>query len=67
MQLPWIAVSVYILIAIIKKRVNSEHSLYTLLQKLSVCVFEKIPLQQAFHEIELQKRETINPNQLNLF
>ncbi len=63
----WIAVSVYVLIAIIKKRVNSEHTLYTLLQKLSVCVFEKIPIQQAFNEIELQKIENINPNQLNLF
>jgi len=63
----WIAVSVYVLIAIIKKRVNSKHSLYTLLQKLSVCVFEKIPIQQAFNEIELQKTENINPNQLNLF
>ena len=63
----WIAVSVYVLIAIIKKRVNSEHSLYTLLQKLSVCVFEKIPIKQAFQEIELQKTNNINPNQLNLF
>ena len=63
----WIAVSVYVLIAIIKKRVNSEHSLYTLLQKLSVCVFEKIPIKQAFREIELQKTENINLNQLNLF
>lgn len=63
----WIAVSVYVLIAIIKKRVNSEHSLYTLLQKLSVCVFEKIPIKQAFQEIELQKTDNTNPNQLNLF
>lgn len=63
----WIAVSVYVLIAIIKKRVNSEHSLYTLLQKLSVCVFEKIPIQQAFQEIELQKTNNTNSNQLNLF
>lgn len=63
----WIAVSVYVLIAIIKKRVNSEHSLYTLLQKLSVCVFEKMPIQQAFQEIELQKTNNTNPNQLNLF
>jgi len=63
----WIAVSVYVLIAIIKKKVNSEHSLYTLLQKLSVCVFEKIPIQQAFQEIELQKTNNTNSNQLNLF
>ena len=63
----WIAVSVYVLIAIIKKKVNSEHSLYTLLQKLSVCVFEKIPIQQAFQEIELQKTNNTNSNQLDLF
>jgi transposase len=63
----WIAVSVYVLIAIIKKRLNSEHSLYTLLQKLSVCVFEKMPIQQAFQEIELQKTNNANSNQLNLF
>ena len=63
----WIAVSVYVLIAIIKKRLNSEHSLYTLLQKLSVCIFEKIPIQQAFQEIELQNTNNNNTNQLNLF
>ena len=63
----WIAVSVYVLIAIIKKNLKSEHSLYTLLQKLSVCIFEKIPIQQAFKEIELQKAETTTANQLKLF
>ena len=63
----WIAVSVYVLIAIIKKRLNSEHSLYTLLQKLSVCIFEKIPINQAFQEIELQKTEPVNSKQLILF
>ena len=46
----WIAVSVYVLIAIIKKRLNLEPSLYTLLQVLSVTVFEKMPLQQAFSD-----------------
>ena len=63
----WIAVSVYVLIAIIKKRLNSEHTLYTLLQKLSVCIFERIPIQQAFQEIELQNINNNNTNQLNLF
>ena len=44
----WIAVSVYVLVAIVKKRLNLEASLYTLLQVLSVTLFEKMPLQQAF-------------------
>ena len=44
----WIAVSVYVLIAIVKKRLNLELPLYTFLQILSVAAFEKMPLQQAF-------------------
>jgi hypothetical protein len=44
----WIAISVYVLVAIIRKRLNVEPSLYTLLQILSVTVFEKMPIQQAF-------------------
>jgi len=44
----WIAVSVYVLVAIVKKRLNLDASLYTLLQILSVTLFEKMPLQQAF-------------------
>lgn len=44
----WIAVSVYVLVAIIKKRLGIDASLYTLLQVLSVTLFEKMPLQQAF-------------------
>ncbi|MES2356646.1 MAG: IS4 family transposase [Pseudomonadota bacterium] len=44
----WIAVSVYVLVAIVKKRLNLDASLYTLLQILSVTLFERMPLQQAF-------------------
>ena len=44
----WIAVSTYVLVAIIKKRLNLDASLYTLLQILSLTLFEKMPLQQAF-------------------
>ena len=40
----WIAVSVYVLVAIVKKRLQLKHSLYTLLQILSVAIFEKMPL-----------------------
>ena len=44
----WIAVSVYVLVAIVKKRLKLDASLYTLLQVLSVTLFEKMPMQQAF-------------------
>ena len=43
----WIAVSIYVLVAIVKKRLNLDASLYTLLQICSVTIFEKIRLQQA--------------------
>ena len=42
----WIAISVYVLVAIVKKRLGLELDLYTLLQILIVCLFEKVPLQQ---------------------
>ena len=63
----WIAVSVYVLIAIIKKRLDLEPSLYTILQVLSVTVFEKTPLFQVFSENETTNCDPTNPNQLNLF
>ena len=53
----WIAVSVYVLIAIIKKQLQIEQSLYTILQILSVSIFEKMPIYQAltntFYEKEI--------------
>ena len=63
----WIAVSVYVLIAIIKKRLNLQPSLYTLLQVLSVTVFEKMPLQQAFSDNEYVFEDAMSSKQLNLF
>lgn len=48
----WIAISVYILVAIIKKRLNLEYSLYTILQILSVTIFEKIPIIQILTNYE---------------
>jgi len=63
----WIAVSVYVLVAIIKKRLNLDASLYTLLQILSVTLFEKMPLQQAFPANEYIPPEGVPCNQLNLF
>ena len=63
----WIAVSVYVLVAIIKKRLNLDASLYTLLQILSVTLFEKMPLQQAFPGSDYKIPMDIPLNQLNLF
>ena len=63
----WIAVSVYVLIAIIKKKLNLDASLYTLLQVLSVTIFEKMSLQQAFQENGTALNTMKNHNQLNLY
>jgi len=63
----WIAVSVYVLVAIIKKRLNLDASLYTLLQILSVTLFEKMPIQQALQGIGVPHENTDFNNQLNLF
>ncbi|HEX5022123.1 MAG TPA: IS4 family transposase [Candidatus Binatia bacterium] len=63
----WIAVSVYVLIAIIKKRLNLSASLYELLQILSLTVFERVPLFQLFTRSEPMDDLTSYQNQLNLF
>jgi len=66
-QYVWIAVSVYVLVAIVKKRLSLDASLYTLLQILSVTLFEKMPLLQAFPGSEYIPPEGMPRNQLNLF
>lgn len=63
----WIAISVYVLVAIVKKRLKIEASLYTILQILSLTLFEKTPLDQLLKNTELQMDSTENSNQLNLF
>jgi hypothetical protein len=63
----WIAVSTYVLIAIIKKKLNLDTPLYTLLQILSITLFEKISLQQALQNMEERSNMLENLNQLNLF
>jgi len=63
----WIAVSVYILVAILKKRLNLQESLYTILQILSVSVFEKIDLFQLVTERDCNPSEAHTHNQLKLF
>ncbi|MFI4923250.1 MAG: IS4 family transposase [Burkholderiales bacterium] len=63
----WCAVSTYVLIAIVKKELQLDASLYTLLQILSVSVFEKTQLSQAFTVSGLITEQTDFYNQLNLF
>jgi hypothetical protein len=63
----WIAISVYVLVAIIKKQLNLEVSLHTLLQILSVTLFEKLPLQQAVADIVPITNDIVLHNQLKLF
>ncbi len=63
----WIAISVYVLVAIIKKRLDIDASLYTILQVLSVTVFEKTPLLQMLSEAERTEISHPKHNQLKLF
>ena len=63
----WIAVSVYVLVAIVRKKLNLDASLYTLLQVLSLTLFEKMPLQQAFQDDDYISDNSGISNQLNLF
>ena len=63
----WIAVSVYVLVAIVKKRLNLDASLYTLLQIFSLTLFEKMPIQQAFAGSDYIPDQPTTSNQLNLF
>lgn len=63
----WIAITVYVLVAIIKKRMNIELSLYTILQILSVSIFEKMPILEAFTAIDYKNKITSGHIQLNLF
>ena len=63
----WIAISVYVLVAIVKKRLAIEASLYTILQILSLTLFEKTPLDQLLNDRALQNFDSESPMQLNLF
>jgi hypothetical protein len=63
----WIAVSVYVLVAIVRKRLGLEVSLYQILQILSVTLFEKTPILQALQPPDSQEILLENPNQLILW
>jgi hypothetical protein len=63
----WIAICVYVLVAIVKKRLNVNGSLYKILQILSVNLFEKTPLLEALTDIDDPNVFNESDNQLNLF
>ena len=63
----WNAVSVYVLVAIVKKRLNVSTELYTILQILSLTLFEKIPLIHLLTKTEYIPNNQHSLNQLNLF
>lgn len=63
----WIALSVYVLVAIIKKRLNLPCSLYTILQVLSVNIFEKTPILQVFSDDDYKDQTEPSHRQLDLF
>jgi len=62
----WIAISVYVLVAIVKKRLKLDRSLYTILQILSVTMFEKTPILQVLSAPNYENDTSDDNNQLNL-
>ena len=63
----WIAISIYVLVTIVRKRLGLEASLYQILQILSITLFEKTPILQAFQAFDSQDDLVDCVNQLNLF
>ncbi len=63
----WIAVSVYALVAIAKKKFMLKQSLYEILQILSISIFEKMPVNQLFQQTQKQYFKELNHNQLTMF
>ena len=63
----WIAVSVYVLVAIVRKRLGIEATLYQILQVLSLTLFEKTPILRALQQLDSQDDLPCHANQLNLF
>ena len=63
----WIAISVYVVLAIVRKRLRLELNLYPMSQILSLSLFEKTPLLQAFSQINPSDERETSCNQLNLF
>lgn len=62
----WIAISVYALVAIVKKRLNLKHALYEILQYISLSPFEKMPLTEVFNANQQDVKELENAIQLKI-
>jgi IS4 transposase len=63
----WIAVSIYVLVAIARKRLGLEKSLYQILQIFSITSLEKVPILEVFEAFDYQSELLDNSNQLILF
>jgi hypothetical protein len=63
----WIAISIYVLVAIIKKKLKIELNLYTILQIFSITLFEKKPILEVLTDTDYKNRITNSHIQLNLF
>ena len=63
----WIAVSVYVLVAIVKKRLQLSASLYEILQILSLTIFERMPIDQLLSPQPIVVADPVSGNQLTLF
>jgi hypothetical protein len=63
----WVAVSVYVLAAIVRKRLKLDLSLYTLMQVFSVTVFEKASIESIISQTADSSEPVMDDNQLNLF
>jgi hypothetical protein len=63
----WIAISTYVLVAILRKRLSIDNSLYTLLQVLSLTLFERMPINQLFTDSDYNSADSLERNQLTLF
>jgi hypothetical protein len=61
-----LAVSIYVLVAIVKKRLKLDASLYTILQIISVNLFQKTPLTQLLMDSDNQNEDSLTPKQLQL-
>jgi hypothetical protein len=63
----WIAIAVYVIVAIVKKKLNLHQSMYEILQILSTNIFDKMPVNQLFQQTRLHNFKEQNYNQLNIF
>jgi transposase len=63
----WIAISIYVLVAIVKKRLNPQHSLHSVLQILSITILEKTPILQVLSQLDESEKTLADAKQLFLF